>query len=157
MTKPAFEVADILKAHIVDYQKVYRMPKEHLKVVYDILSCRTSYLGGHVEKCDHCGEERIAYNSCCNRHCPKCQCIAKERWLEKRKTELLPVRYFHAVFTLPHELNPLVLCNKRIMLNILFKAVSDTLLQFGANPENRLGGKLGAILFLHTWDQTLLL
>lgn len=156
MNRPSIELADILKAHIGDYQKVYRMPKEHLKVVYDILSCRTSYLGGHVERCDHCGEERIAYNSCCNRHCPKCQCIAKERWLEKRKTELLPVRYFHTVFTLPHEVNPLLLCNKRIMLNILFKAVSDTLLQFGANPKNRLGGKLGAILFLHTWDQTLM-
>ncbi len=86
MSKSTIEVADILKAHICDYQKVYRMPKEHYKVVYDILSCRTSYLGGgHVEKCDHCGEERIAYNSCCNRHCPKCQCIAKEGF---RKLEM---------------------------------------------------------------------
>lgn len=150
------EVADIFKAHIQDYLKVYQMPGEHYKIVYDIISCRTSYLGGHIEKCDHCGEERTSYNSCCNRHCPKCQCLAKERWLEKRKEELLPVRYFHTVFTIPHDINPVVLCNKGIMLKILFQSVSETLLQFGANPENKLGGKLGAILFLHTWDQTLL-
>jgi len=156
MSRPLVEVADIFKEHIRDYRQTYGMPKEHYKIVYDILSCRTSYLGGHVEQCDHCGEERVAYNSCCNRHCPKCQCLAKERWLEKRKMELLPVRYFHTVFTVPHEVNPLMLCNKRVMLNNLFKAVSETLLQFGQNPKNRLGGRLGCILFLHTWDQKLM-
>ena len=156
MRRRAVEVADIFKAHIRDYQQKYRMPTKHQKIVYDILSCRTSYLGGHIEQCNHCGEERTAYNSCCNRHCPKCQCLAKERWLEKRKKEILPVRYFHAVFTLPHEINPVVLCNKRVMLKILFKSVSETLLQFGLNPKNRLGGRLGCILFLHTWDQKLM-
>lgn len=156
MSKQSIEVADILKAHIGDYQKTYRMPKAHYKIVYDILSCRTSYLGGHVERCNHCGEERVAYNSCFNRHCPKCQCLAKERWLEKRKAELLPVRYFHTVFTVPHDINPVILCNKRIMLNHLFTSVSETLLQFGLNPKNKLGGRLGCILFLHTWDQKLM-
>jgi len=124
-------------------------------VVYDILNCRTAYLGGHIEACDNCGTQRNAYNSCRNRHCPKCQTITKEKWLEARKAELLPVPYFHAVFTLPHELNPVILCNKKVMLRILFKAVSETLLEFGANPENGLGGKLGFISILHTWDRLL--
>ncbi len=153
--KPNIEVADILREHISDYLAKYRMPPEHYKVVYDILNCRTAYLGGHIEECDHCGTQRNAYNSCRNRHCPKCQTITKERWLEARKAELLPVPYFHSVFTLPHELNPVILCNKKVMLAILFKAVSETLLEFGANPENGLGGKLGFISLLHTWDQLL--
>ncbi len=153
--KPKIEVADILREHISDYLAKYRMPPEHYKVVYDILNCRTAYLGGHIEECDNCGTQRNAYNSCRNRHCPKCQTITKERWLEARKAELLPVPYFHAVFTLPHELNPVILCNKKVMLRILFKAVSQTLLEFGANPENGLGGKLGFISILHTWDQLL--
>ena len=124
------------------------MPPEHYKVVYDLLNCRTAYLGGHIEQCDYCGSERHAYNSCRNRHCPKCQPLTKERWLEARKAELLPVPYFHVVFTLPHALNPL-------MLRILFKAVAKTLHEFGANPANGLGGKLGFISILHTWDQQL--
>ncbi len=89
------------------------MPVSHLKVAGAILNCRTAYLGGHVQRCDQCGSETIAYNSCRNRHCPKCQCLTKERWLEARQAELLPTRYFHAVFTLPHVLNPVVLSNKR--------------------------------------------
>ena len=122
--KPNIEVADILREHIPDYLAKYRMPPEHYKVVYDILNCRTAYLGGHIEECDHCGTKRNAYNSCSNRHCPKCQTITKEKWLEARKAELLPVPYFHSVFTLPHDLNPVILCNKKVMLRILFKAVS---------------------------------
>jgi hypothetical protein len=128
---------------------------EHYKIVHNLLSCRTKELGGHMEKCDHCGTERISYNSCRNRHCPKCQNMPREKWLEARKAELLPVPYYHNVFTLPHELNSLILSNKRIMLNILFKAVSQTLLEFGQNPKNGLGGKLGFIAILHTWDQQL--
>ena len=147
------EVADIFRQHIGRYRKKYRMPPPHLKVAGDILNCRTSYLGGHIERCDHCGTEAISYNSCRNRHCPKCQCLTKERWLAARKAELLPVRYFHVVFTLIHELNPVVLTNKRVMLNILFKAVADTLLTFGLNPDNGLCGLLGFIAVLHTWDQ----
>lgn len=149
------EVADIIRDHIQDYLEKYPLlPAQH-KVVYDLLNCRTSYLGGHIEKCDHCGNERIAYNSCRNRHCPKCQSMPRERWLAKRKAELLPVMYFHCVFTLPHELNTIVLYNKKMMLNILFQAVSATLLTFGKNRPNGLGGMLGFIAILHTWDQLL--
>jgi len=149
------EVADIFRQHIGWYRKRYRMPPAHLKVAADILSCRTSYLGGHIERCDNCRTEVISYNSCRNRHCPKCQCLTKERWLQARTAELLPVRYFHVVFTLPHDLNPVVLTNKRLMLNILFRAVANTLLVFGRNPDNGLGGQLGVTAVLHTWDQKL--
>jgi len=143
--KPSVEVADILHEHIVDYQQTYSLCPEHYKIVYDLLNCRTAYLGGHIQQCDHCGTERIMYNSCRNRHCPKCQNIPRERWLEARRAELLPVIYFHNVFTLPHELNPLILSNKAVMLDILFKSVSETLRVFGRNPQNGLGGKLGFI------------
>ena len=153
--KPSFEVSDILREYIGQYQDAFPLFPEHYKIVHNLLSCRTAELGGHVEKCDHCGTERISYNSCRNRHCPKCQNMPREKWLEARKAELLPVPYYHNVFTLPHDLNPLILSNKRIMLNILFKAVSQTLLEFGQNPKNKLGGKLGFIAILHTWDQQL--
>ncbi len=149
------EVADIFREHIADYQEKYPLLPDQYKVVYDILNCRTQYLGGHIEKCDHCDSEKIAYNSCRNRHCPKCQSMPRERWLEARKTELLPVMYFHSVFTLPHELNTIILFNKKMMLNSLFEAVSETLLTFGKNPENGLGGRLDFIAILHTWDQLL--
>ncbi len=115
-------------------------------------SCRTALLGGHREWCGRCGFERYAYNSCRNRHCPKCQGLAKARWLESRKAELLPVPYFHNVFTLPHELNPLILCNMKPMLDLLFRAAADTLLDFG---RNNLGGRIAFTMVLHTWDQTL--
>ncbi len=151
----AIELADILRIHIGDYKKKYPLFLEQYKVVYDLLNCRTEHLGGHIEQCDQCGNKRFAYHSCRNRHCPKCQNMPREKWIEARKTELLPVKYFHNVFTLPHDLNPLILINKKIMLNILFKAVSATLLTFGENPKNGLGGKLGFIAILHTWDQLL--
>jgi hypothetical protein len=114
--------------------------------------CRTQELGGHLDRCDVCGFERPAYNSCRNRHCPKCQALAKARWLEKQTAELLPVGYFHLVFTLPHELNRLILAHKKTVLRLLFKAVSETLLEFG---QTRLKGTLGIIAVLHTWDRTL--
>jgi putative transposase/transposase-like zinc-binding protein len=153
--KPSFEVADILREYIGSYQETFPFFPDHYKIVHNLLSCRTAELGGHIEKCDHCGTERISYNSCRNRHCPKCQNMPRERWLDARKAELLPVSYYHNVFTLPHDLNPIILFNKKIMLNILFKAVSQTLLAFGKNSKNRLGGKLGFIAILHTWDQHL--
>ena len=153
--KPSFEVADILREYIGQYQEAFPLFPEHYKIVHNLLSCRTAELGGHIEKCDHCGTERISYNSCRNRHCPKCQNMPREKWLNARKAELLPVSYYHNVFTLPHDLNSVILSNKKIMLNILFKAVSQTLLEFGKNPKNRLGGKLGFIAILHTWDQQL--
>jgi hypothetical protein len=155
-SEKSWEVADIFRRHIGDYLKIYKMPPEHYKVVYDILNCRSAYLGGRIERCDHCNSERVLYNSCRNRHCPKCQTITKERWLRAREAELLPVKYFHNVFTLPHTLNPLILCNKKVMLDFLFKAATETLLQFGRNPDNGLGGKLGIIAILHTWTQTLM-
>jgi hypothetical protein len=151
----SIEVADILSEHIDTYQQTYPLFPEQYKIVYDLLNCRTQYLGGHIERCNHCGSERIMYNSCRNRHCPKCQNMPRERWLESRKAEILPTIYFHNVFTLPHDLNPIILYNKRVMLNILFKSVSETLHTFGQNPQNGLGGKLGFIAILHTWDQKL--
>ena len=146
------EVADILRKHISDYRNQYPMWPEHRKIVHDLLNCRTAKLGGHIDRCSHCGMLRITYHSCRNRHCPKCQHMPRERWLEKRKEEILSTHYFHVVFTLPHELNPVILNNKKVMLNILFKAASKTLLKFG---ENTLDGKLGFIATLHTWDQHL--
>lgn len=150
-----WEVADIFREYGDAYRHNHLLPPAHLKVMHEIEVCRTAYLGGHIEKCDSCGEERNAYNSCRNRHCPKCQAMTKERWLQARKAELLPVTYFHNVFTLPHELNPIALCNKERIFDILFKAVCESLLQFGRNPKNGLGGKLGLITLLHTWDQKL--
>ena len=145
-------VAHILKEHIADYQKQYPLWHEHRKIVYDLMNCRTPYLGGHVDRCDHCGAMRITYHSCRNRHCPTCQHMPRERWLEQRKQEMLPTDYFHVVFTVPHALNTVVLNNKKVMFTILFKAASQTLLAFG---ENELGGKLGVVTTLHTWDQKL--
>jgi hypothetical protein len=145
-------VAHILKEHIDDYQSQYPLWHEHRKIVYDLLNCRTPYLGGHIDRCDYCGAIRITYHSCRNRHCPTCQHMPRERWLAQRKQEILHADYFHVVFTLPHELNAVVLNNKKAMLAILFKAASQTLLTFG---ENELGGKLGFITTLHTWDQKL--
>ena len=151
-----WEVADIFREYGEAYRLKHGLPLSHLKIMHDIEVCRTAYLGGHIEQCDSCGFERNAYNSCRNRHCPKCQTLTKARWLEARRAELLPVTYFHNVFTLPHELNPIILYNKRVIFDIFFKAVSETLLQFGKNPENGLGGKIGFTAVLHTWDQTLL-
>ena len=146
------EMAHILRKHIADYQEQYPLWPEHRKIVFDLLNCRTAHLGGHIDRCDRCGTMRIRYHSCRNRHCPKCQHMPRERWLKKRKDEILPTSYFHVVFTLPHELNTVILNNKKVMLNILFKAASQTLISFG---ENTLGGKLGFITTLHTWDQKL--
>jgi len=146
------EVADILYHHIHAYKTEYPLWPEHRKIVSDLLNCRTAHLGGHIERCDTCGAMRIMYHSCRNRHCPKCQHMPRERWLEKRKDEILPVSYFHVVFTLPHELNTVILNNKKVMLSILFAAASKTLLAFG---ENDLKGTPGFLAILHTWDQKL--
>ena len=154
--KPLWELADIFRLHIDEYRQRYPLHASHEKVVRDVMACRTEVLGGHVEECDSCGGLQNAYNSCRNRHCPKCQTSSKLRWLEARKAELLPVSYFHSVFTLPHLLNPIVLCNKRLMFDLLFHATAYTLLEFGLNPENGLAGKLGLICVLHTWNQRLL-
>ena len=146
-------LADIFRAYGESYRRNRPLPVSHLKVMRAVERCRTAALGGHIERCDSCGYERPAYNSCRNRHCPKCQSLAKVKWLDQQKSELLPVEYFHRVFTLPHELNGLILTNKKILLSHLFKAVGETLLDFG---RTRLGGQIGLITVLHTWDPTLL-
>jgi hypothetical protein len=150
--KPKLEVADIFRKHISEYQNTHFLRPDQSRVVSHLLNCRTATLGGHLDRCNHCGAVQIRYHSCRDRHCPKCQQVPRERWLEARKSELLPVTYFHTIFTLPHALNPLILRHKSLMLNFLFQSVSGTLLQFG---ENNLGGKLGFVAVLHTWDQLL--
>jgi len=147
------ELAEIFRQYGESYRRAHRLPVSHLKVMQAVERCRTAALGGHLEQCDSCGYERPAYNSCRNRHCPKCQSLAKAKWLEKQKSELLPVGYFHLVFTLPHELNALILVNKKTLINILFQAVCATLATFA---QRRLNGTLGITAVLHSWDQTLL-
>lgn len=146
------ELADVFRSHGESYQRTHRLLAAQQNVMRAVSVCRTQELGGHLDRCDACGFERPAYNSCRNRHCPKCQSLAKAQWLEKQTSELLPVGYFHLVFTLPHELNRLILAHKKILLALLFKAVSETLLEFG---RRRFGGTVGIIAVLHTWDQTL--
>jgi predicted Zn-ribbon and HTH transcriptional regulator len=150
------EVADIFRIYGEDYRENHNLSFEQLKVMRQIEICRTSALGGHIEQCTECDYEQNAYNSCRNRHCPKCRTMVKEKWLNDRKAELLPVDYFHLVFTLPHELNQIILYNKRILLDILFQAVNETLQAFAGDPQWRLKGQLGFIAVLHTWSQTLM-
>ncbi len=149
------ELADILRRYDEQYRNSHAVSYEQSKVMHHIRQCRSATLGGHVQQCSDCGFEQIAYNSCRDRHCPKCQTLVKEQWLNDRKAELIPCGYFHLVFTLPHELNPVVLCNKRITLPLLFAAVNETLQAFAKDPQWRLGGQLGFIAVLHTWSQTL--
>ena len=149
------EVADIFSVYGKDYQKENLLSYKKLKVMNHITVCRTAQLGGHIEQCDQCGFERIAYNSCRDRHCPKCQTMVKEKWLNDRKADLLPCNYFHLVFTVPHKLNPIILSNKKIMLNNLFTAVNQTLQAFAKDPQWKVQGQLGFICVLHTWSQKL--
>ena len=153
---PILEVADIFRLYGDQFRQNIKLPLAQLKVMRHIEICRTAELGGHVEQCSDCGFERISYNSCRDRHCPKCQTLAKEKWLNDRKAELLPCGYFHLVFTLPHDLNPIVLCNKKVALGILFTAVNQTLQAFAKDPQWHLEGQLGFILVLHTWSQNLM-
>lgn len=149
------EIADIFRKYGCAFREKYRLPLHCIKVMNLISVCRTSALGGHLEKCDRCGYQRNAYNSCRNRHCPKCQYAAKEKWIEQRKSELLPIPYYHIVFTIPEELNNITLINKRIMYSILFKSASETLLVLGKDPKH-LGAEIGLIAVLHTWGQNLM-
>ncbi len=150
------ELADIFRRYGENYRQNNYLPTEQSKTMHHIEICRTAVLGGHSEACDHCGFKRNSYNSCRDRHCPKCQTLVKEKWLNSRKSELLPCPYFHNVFTLPHELNPLILNNKKIMLAMLFAAAKETLQVFAADPQWRLVGQLGFISVLHTWNQKLM-
>ena len=155
--KRSLEVADIFRAFGPDYREVHgpEMPLRHLRVMRAVEICRTAELGGHIDQCDHCGQQRISYNSCRNRHCPKCQSLEKERWLESRKKDLLPTSYYHVVFTLPEGLRPLALRNQKVVYSLLFKAASETLLQL-AKDRKHLGAEIGFIALLHTWSQTLI-
>jgi len=150
-----YEVADIFREFIDEYKRQSKLPLHVLKVINAIMKCRTDILGGHVGKCNSCGQEIELYNSCGNRHCPKCQAIARANWIEKMKEDLLPVHYFHIVLTIPHELNDIVLRNKKIMYEILFKSSSETLLTLSRDKKH-LGCEPGLIGILHTWGQNLL-
>jgi hypothetical protein len=153
--QPRLEVADVLREYGEQYLEKYGASPEQRRVLRAIQNCRTAVLGGHVNQCDRCGHQEISYNSCRNRHCPKCQGSARARWLEARATELLPLPYFHVVFTVPACLGPLILQNKRVMHDLLFGAVSATLLEVAANPRH-MGARIGFLAVLHTWGQNLM-
>jgi len=155
MARPAYELADIFRQYGPAYRQAYKLPLEQLRVMRAIEICRTSALGGHVEECDHCSHTRIAYNSCRNRHCPKCQNGERAEWLAQRKTELLPVQYFHVVFTVPEQISPLALQNKAVVYGILFRTAAQTLLTIARDPKH-LGAHIGFFAILHTWGQNLL-
>ena len=152
---PRLEVAEVFRQYAEEYLEKYGASPEQRRVLRDIQICRTAALGGHVEQCDLCGHQKIAYNSCRNRHCPKCQGPARARWMRAREAELLPVPYFHVVFTLPETLGPLALQNKTVVYDVLFRAVGETLLEVAANPK-RLGARIGFLAVLHTWGQNLM-
>ena len=151
------EVSDVFRTHGSAYRDSHGadMSVRQLRAMRAIEICRTAYLGGHVDECDHCGALRISYNSCRNRHCPKCQSLDKERWLESRKRELLPTQYFHAVFTLPEGIRSLSLRNQKVIYNIFFRAVSETIREL-SKEKKHLGAVIGFIAILHTWSQTLI-
>jgi Putative transposase/Transposase zinc-binding domain len=158
MNRPSFEVADIIRAvgdRFVECNRSW-LRWMHIKVLNAIERCRTAALGGHKDRCSRCGHAAaISYNSCRNRHCPKCQTNARDKWLAQRSAELLPVRYVHVVFTLPHELALLALHNKRLLYDLLFRASAETLLEIAADPKH-LGAEIGFLSVLHTWGQNLL-
>ena len=153
-TTDGLEVAEIFRQHGPAYRQAHRLPRHHLRAMRAIEICRTAALGGHRDQCDHCGHLEISYNSCRNRHCPKCQTLRKEQWIEARGQDLLPIEYFHVVFTLPSELNPLVLMNRKVLYDLLFRAASETLLELAQDPKH-LGATVGIIGILHTWGQNL--
>src|SRR3954452_776590 len=156
MNRPRLEVAEVVRDYGDAFLDRYgdTLSPEQRRALRDIAACRTAALGGHVEECDRCGHQRIAYNSCRNRHCPKCQATAAARWMEARGAELLPVEYFHVVFTLPPALAPIALQDPREVYNILFRAAAETLRQIAADPKH-LGAEIGFLAVLHTWGQNL--
>jgi hypothetical protein len=158
MTRPTLEVADILRVHRDRFLDRYRSSFgfQQLKALRAMQCCRTAALGGHRDGCPSCGYQAISYNSCRNRHCPKCQAQARERWLAARERELLHTSYFHVVFTVPHDLNVLALENPRQFYDLLFTASTQTLLEIASDPKH-LGAEIGVITILHTWGQNLLL
>ena len=153
-TRPALEVADILRERGDAYGETHRLSAQQQRVVDALVNCRTAALGGFKSQCDHCGAVTIQYASCRNRHCPKCQTLSQTRWVERQCADLLDIGYWHVVFTLPHEINPVAQGNPALIYGLLFKAASRTLLEFGCNPR-WLGAELGITMVLHTWGQNL--
>jgi hypothetical protein len=147
------EVADIFRQYGPSYRSTHKLPLDHVRAMHAIEVCRTAELGGHIDECEECGHVKISYNSCRNRHCPKCQSMRREKWIAARRRELLPVPYFHVVFTLPDELNVLVRHRSRCVYTILFRAASETLIEVA---QSRLGVKIGFITVLHTWGSNLM-
>ena len=156
MDRPTLEVADIFRRYGDAYREAAgaSLTTAQRRVMTAIETCRTAALGGHVEQCDACGHQRIAYNSCRNRHCPKCQSLARAAWVEQRTAELLDTQYFHVVFTVPEPIAAIALQNKRVVYRILFRATAETLQTIAADPRH-LGAEIGFFAVLHTWGQTL--
>jgi len=156
MSRPPLEVADIIRAAGAAFIERNRqwICWKHVKVLLAIARCRTAALGGHLDECTRCGHRAISYNSCRNRHCPKCQTAARERWIAARQRELLHTRYLHVVFTLPSRLAPLVLQNKKVIYDLLFRSSAETLLEVARNPQH-LGAEIGFFSVLHSWSQQL--
>jgi hypothetical protein len=156
MTRPLLELADIIAAaghRFMDHRPAW-FTWLHLKVLVAIERCRTAAMGGHLDQCSACGHRAISYNSCHNRHCPKCQSQARDRWLAARRAELLSTPYAHVVFTLPHQLAPLALQNKQLIYGLLFRYSAQTLIEIAADPKH-LGAEIGFFAVLHTWNQKL--
>src|SRR5215471_6235746 len=157
MSRPPLEVADLIRSEGAAFLERNRqwIRWKHVKVLLAIARCRTAALGGHLDECTRCGHRAtISYNSCRNRHCPKCQTAARERWIAARRRELLPTRYLHIVFTLPHRLAPLVLQNKKVLYDLLFRTSAETLQEVARDPRH-LGAEIGFFSVLHTWSQQL--
>jgi hypothetical protein len=156
MSRPPLEVADLIRIASDAFIERNRqwIGWKHVKVLLAISRCRTAALGGHLDECTRCGHRAISYNSCRNRHCPKCQTGARERWIAARQRELLPTRYVHVVFTLPRELAPLVLQNRKAVYDLLFRASAETLMEVARDPRH-LGAEIGFFSVLHTWNQKL--
>src|SRR6266550_805013 len=155
--RPALEVADIVRAHGAEFRQAHAgsLSARQKRVLRSIELCRTAALGGHVERCDQCGHERNAYNSCADRHCPKCQSLARAKWLEDRRSELLHTQYFHVVFTVPEQIAHIAYQNKKVVYGILFRATADTLRTIAADPKH-LGAEIGFFAVLHSWGSNLL-
>jgi len=156
MARPALEVADIFRDHGAAWRRANagHLSLSQLKVMSAIENCRTASLGGHVARCEDCAHTTIAYNSCRDRHCPKCQAVAAREWLEAREAELLPVPYFHLVFTLPTLIADIAYHNKAVIYDILFKAAAETMLTIAADPRH-LGATIGITAVLHTWGSAM--
>ena len=157
MDRPRLEVADIFRRYGATYRERHHasLSIAQRRVMSAIEKCRTAALGGHLERCDECGHERNCYNSCADRHCPKCQSLARARWMEDRQAELLEGPYFHVVFTVPEEIAAIAYQNKRVVYGILFRATAEALITIGADPKH-LGARLGFFAVLHSWGQNLL-